>query len=77
MYKRNEWLIINTNPSNSKLVKSFNCSAYMKYIDLRFVLLKATKRFGAPQTNVYDCNIVLPQIMLKVQPTKQHYTVKA
>ena len=49
----------------------------MKYIDLRFVLLKATKRFGAPQTNVYDCNIVLPQIMLKVQPTKQHYTVKA
>ena len=34
LYKGNERLIINSNPSNSKLVRSFNCSACMKYKDL-------------------------------------------
>ena len=55
MYNGNEWLIINTSRSNSKLMKL----TVMSVLNTKnwSALLKATKRFGALQTNVLNFNI--------------------
>lgn len=79
-YNGNKWLIINTNPSNSKLGKSLNCYVFMKYKHLIFSF-KEYQEFWCSSDGYVTLQHTSATDHAKLLSTKQHvtntYAVKA